>query len=49
MLDISRGIHDLGAVRWELALCLLLAWAIVYFALWNGIKSFGKVGPCVAH
>ena len=29
--------------RLELALCLLLAWAIVYGALWKGIKSFGKV------
>ena len=43
MLDISNGIHELGAIRWELAICLLLAWVIVYFALWNGIKSFGKV------
>ena len=43
MLDISNGIHDLGGIRWELAICLLLAWVIVYCALWNGIKSFGKV------
>jgi solute carrier family 6 amino acid transporter-like protein 5/7/9/14 len=43
MLDISQGIHDLGSIRWELALCLLLAWTIVYCALWKGIKSFGKV------
>jgi len=43
MLDISKGIHDLGAIRWELAMCLLLAWVIVYCALWNGIKSFGKL------
>jgi len=43
MLDISKGIHNLGTVRWELALCLLLAWTIVFCALWKGIKSFGKV------
>jgi len=43
MLDISEGIHDIGAIRWELALCLLLAWTIVYAALWKGIKSFGKL------
>ena len=43
MLDISQGIHDLGSIRWELALCLLLAWTIVYCALWKGIKSFGKL------
>jgi len=43
MLEISKGIHDLGDVKWELSLCLLLAWMIVYCALWNGIKSFGKL------
>jgi len=43
MLDISKGIHDIGSIRWELAGCLLIAWAIVYCALWKGIKSFGKL------
>ena len=43
MLDISDGIHDIGTIRWELAGCLLLAWTVVYLALWRGIKSIGKV------
>jgi solute carrier family 6 amino acid transporter-like protein 5/7/9/14 len=43
MLDVSQGIHDIGEVRWHLCLCLLLAWIIVYCALWDGIKSFGKL------
>ena len=43
MLDISEGIHDIGTIRWELASCLLLAWSLVYLALWRGIKSIGKV------
>jgi solute carrier family 6 amino acid transporter-like protein 5/7/9/14 len=43
MLDISNGIHDIGEVRLELAGCLLLAWVLVYCALWKGIKSFGKL------
>ena len=43
MLDVSDGIHDVGSIRWELAGCLLLAWSIVYMALWKGIKSIGKV------
>jgi len=43
MLDISKGIHDIGNIRWELAGCLLIAWIIVYCALWKGIKSFGKL------
>ena len=43
MLDVSDGIHDINTVKWELAGCLLLAWIVVYIALWKGIKSIGKV------
>uniref|UniRef100_G1QMK3 Transporter n=1 Tax=Nomascus leucogenys TaxID=61853 RepID=G1QMK3_NOMLE len=42
-LGITSGIHDLGALRWELALCLLLAWVICYFCIWKGVKSTNKV------
>lgn len=38
-----EGLHDLGELRWELCLCLLLAWVIVFFSLINGVKSSGKV------
>ncbi|KAL0963035.1 hypothetical protein UPYG_G00348760 [Umbra pygmaea] len=34
---------SLGAVQWELALCLLLAWVICYFCIWKGVKTTGKV------
>jgi solute carrier family 6 amino acid transporter-like protein 5/7/9/14 len=40
----SEGLHDLGPIRWELALCLLLGWIIVFFSLIKGVKSSGKVG-----
>ena len=43
MLDVSDGIHDINTIKWELAGCLLLAWIVVYIALWKGIKSIGKV------
>ncbi|XP_007503846.2 sodium- and chloride-dependent betaine transporter isoform X1 [Monodelphis domestica] len=43
VLGITTGIHDLGALRWELALCLLLAWIMCYFCIWKGIKTTGKV------
>ncbi|KAH3884493.1 sodium-dependent serotonin transporter-like [Dreissena polymorpha] len=38
----SRGIDDIGAVKWSLCLCLLGVMTTVYFALWKGIKSSGK-------
>ena len=42
-MDQSDGIGDPGAVLWDLCLCLLLAWVIVYVCLVKGVKSTGKV------
>lgn len=39
----STGIGDIGSVKWSLCLCLLAVIATVYFALWKGVKSSGKV------
>lgn len=43
VLDISDGLDDLGGVKWDLALCLLLSWIIVVACLVKGIKTSGKV------
>ncbi|WAR01042.1 S6A13-like protein [Mya arenaria] len=43
VLDISEGIHDIGKPKWDLVLCLLLAWIVVYLCICKGIKSSGKV------
>ncbi|XP_076870553.1 sodium- and chloride-dependent GABA transporter 2-like isoform X2 [Brachyhypopomus gauderio] len=43
VLNITGSVNELGSVRWELALCLLLAWIICYFCVWKGVKSTGKV------
>ncbi|XP_064636609.1 sodium- and chloride-dependent taurine transporter-like [Lineus longissimus] len=43
VLAISNGIDEVGTIKWDLALCLLLAWILVYFCIWKGIKSSGKV------
>ncbi|EEC18529.1 sodium-neurotransmitter symporter, putative [Ixodes scapularis] len=43
VLDLTEGIHDLGGLRWQLALCLLACWVIVFFCLSRGVKTMGKV------
>ena len=43
VLQISTGIDQMGSVKWDLTLCLLLAWIVVYFCIWKGVKSSGKV------
>ncbi|KAL0978146.1 hypothetical protein UPYG_G00166730 [Umbra pygmaea] len=43
ILGLSGGIEEIGNVRWDLALCLLLSWIICYFCVWKGVKSTGKV------
>ena len=42
-MDKADGFENLGKVKWELAFSLLGVFVIVYFALWKGIKSSGKV------
>ena len=43
VLDMSEGLHDMGGLRWQLVLCLLGAWLLVFVCLIKGIKSQGKV------
>uniref|UniRef100_A0A670ZYE5 Transporter n=1 Tax=Pseudonaja textilis TaxID=8673 RepID=A0A670ZYE5_PSETE len=39
----SHGLSDVGEIRWQLLLCLFLIFTTVYFSLWKGIKTSGKV------
>ena len=46
MLGLDKEIHDwdnVGGIKWEMALCLLGAWAIVCLCLIRGVQSSGKV------
>ena len=43
VLQLSSGVDEPGTIKWDLCLCLLLAWIVVYFCIWKGIKSSGKV------
>jgi len=39
----DTSIGNIGHVRWQLCLCLLLAWVLVALFVCKGIKSSGKV------
>lgn len=43
VLRISSGITEVGGVRVELAVCLLLAWLICFVCICKGIKTTGKI------
>ncbi|CAF1068995.1 unnamed protein product [Rotaria sordida] len=42
-VDKADEFNNLGSIKWELVLSLLVIFIFVYFALWKGIKSLGKV------
>ncbi|PIK39735.1 putative sodium-dependent serotonin transporter [Apostichopus japonicus] len=42
-LHLSSGLEEIGLIKWDLMLCLLAVYLIVYFSLWKGIKGSGKV------
>uniref|UniRef100_A0A3P8ULP3 Transporter n=1 Tax=Cynoglossus semilaevis TaxID=244447 RepID=A0A3P8ULP3_CYNSE len=48
VLNMTPSVMQLGSVRWELALCLLLSWTVCYFCIWRGVKSTGKVAYVTA-
>ncbi|KAJ1203896.1 hypothetical protein NDU88_007677 [Pleurodeles waltl] len=42
-LHQSSGINDLGLPRWQLTSCLVVVIVLLYFSLWKGVKTSGKV------
>ncbi|XP_030831792.1 sodium-dependent noradrenaline transporter-like isoform X2 [Strongylocentrotus purpuratus] len=41
--DRSTGLFDLAGMSWQLPLCLILVFIILYFSIWKGVKTSGKV------
>jgi len=39
----DTDIEDIGQVRWQLTLCNLLGWVIIYLCIVKGIQASGKV------
>uniref|UniRef100_A0A8D1V6N3 Transporter n=1 Tax=Sus scrofa TaxID=9823 RepID=A0A8D1V6N3_PIG len=42
-LHESSGIQDIGLPQWQLLLCLIVVVVILFFSLWKGVKTSGKV------
>ncbi|XP_018431636.1 PREDICTED: sodium- and chloride-dependent creatine transporter 1-like isoform X1 [Nanorana parkeri] len=43
VLQLSGGLDEPGQLNWQMILCLLATWIIVYFCVWKGVKSTGKI------
>ncbi|XP_001631770.2 sodium- and chloride-dependent GABA transporter 1 isoform X1 [Nematostella vectensis] len=43
VLEMTEDISDFGDMRWPLFGTFILSWIVVYFCLFKGIKSSGKV------
>ncbi|XP_067270430.1 sodium- and chloride-dependent creatine transporter 1 isoform X2 [Pseudorasbora parva] len=43
VLNISDGLDQPGIINWEMVLCLFAVWVMVYFCVWKGVKSTGKI------
>ncbi|CAI2726292.1 unnamed protein product [Schistosoma spindalis] len=41
-IQYAEGYNNVGPIRWEICLCLVAVFTIVYFSLWKGVKSSGK-------
>lgn len=51
VLRLSGGLSEPGEMNWQMILCLVTTWVVVYFCIWKGVKSTGKVmlagGTCI--
>lgn len=43
VLHISKGVGDIGFISVEIIFALVVVWTLIYFAVWKGVKSVGKV------
>jgi NSS family neurotransmitter:Na+ symporter len=43
VLQISDGVGQVGGINWPILLALLAVWVMVYFCIWKGPQSVGKI------
>lgn len=42
-MQMSDGLHEMGYPKWQLVVCILLVYTMLYVSLFKGVKSSGKV------
>ncbi len=43
VLEISDSVNQLGGINWSILGALVVVWFLIYFCVWKGTKSVGKV------
>ena len=43
VLQLSDGVRNIGGINWSVLLSLFFIWVLVYFCVWQGTKSVGRV------
>lgn len=43
VLQITDNIDIIGGINWQVFFALLAVWVMIYFSVWRGVKSVGKV------
>jgi len=38
----SDGLHEMGYPKWQLVVCLIMIYCLLYMSLFKGVKSSGK-------
>ncbi len=43
VLQITESVDTIGGINWPICLSLLIVWVLIYFCVWRGVRSVGKV------
>ncbi|RWS27884.1 sodium-dependent noradrenaline transporter-like protein [Leptotrombidium deliense] len=42
-INEAHGLEDMGSIRWPIVICVACVFVVLYFSLFKGVKSSGKV------
>ncbi|XP_077547880.1 sodium-dependent nutrient amino acid transporter 1-like [Haemaphysalis longicornis] len=45
VLKMTRGIDDFGGIRWELLVCYIFTWFVIFVCTAHGVATVGKISP----